>query len=313
MNLRLLTWNLDGLSEIPIYHRLEYICSLLLSVDPDVILFQEIVPAIVRILDQNMRRLGYYCVDLESVSASFPYFCRNYLKITLRSSFVTSNFVKFPQSQMYRGMNLLQVQFEQKNILILNTHLESCKESSEERKNQLHQCFEVLLNHSGPAILAGDLNLRDSEVKSKKEFPELKKQAFGSINQIVDCWEYVGSPPNSRFTWFMNSQPQIRARFDRVYYKDNQQAEVIQSFSLLGSELIESGASSDSSYVSDHCGIVVSFSFPSSPTVDSITRRHNIENTGEGFSRIKRKRENESANEAREVTRAECYDLTEEG
>jgi endonuclease/exonuclease/phosphatase family metal-dependent hydrolase len=318
MNLKLLTWNLDGLSEIPLSQRLEDICSLLLSVDPDVILFQEIIPAIVRILDQNMMRFGYYCIDLESISTSFPYFCRNYLKITLRSSFIESDFMKFPQSRMYRGMNMFQLQFEQKKILIINTHLESCKESTEERKNQLHQCFNLLLNHSsGPAILAGDLNLRDSEVKSKKEFPELKKQLIRNNYQIIDCWEHVGSPPHSRFTWFMNSQPQIRARFDRVYYKPNHDAEteVIRSFSLLGEELIESGATDGSCYISDHCGVVVSFSFQSSSRVDppSDEQFQNSERREEESLRTKRKRQNESTNETKnDQKEVECYDLTEE-
>jgi endonuclease/exonuclease/phosphatase family metal-dependent hydrolase len=270
MSLKIVSWNIDGLSEIPLNERLDVIFSLLISVDPDIILFQEVIPRVVRLLDQNLRRLGYFSPD--PASAHLPYFCRSYLKLIFQTSLISSSFVDFPQSQMSRGYNTILLQLESQNhLLILNTHLESCKESAHERKNQLQQCFRVLSTHAGPGILAGDLNLRDNEIKSKKEFPQLYQQRSSSSShsfshpQIIDCWEQAGSVPDSRFTWFLCTRPDIRARFDRVYYKDdNCNSETVESFDLLAKEFVQEGSISNSvPYLSDHCGVIVKFQLPS--------------------------------------------------
>ena len=51
-------------------------------------------------------------------------------------------------------------------VCLLNTHLESTKDFSDERVNQLNQVFnyisKVATNES--VLFAGDLNLRDNEV-----------------------------------------------------------------------------------------------------------------------------------------------------
>jgi endonuclease/exonuclease/phosphatase family metal-dependent hydrolase len=296
---KLVSWNIDGLSEIPLMERLDTIFSLLLSVDPDIILFQEVIPQVIDFLDQNLNRFGYFSTDIDSVSVQLPYFCRSYLKFQYQTSFLSSNFVEFPHSHMNRGYNTMILELEShSHLLILNTHLESCKESSFERKQQLQECFHILSQHNGPAILAGDLNLRDHEIKSKKEFPQLYLQnsssslitsssASNSTSvstshhcRIIDCWEQVGASPSSRFTWFFSIRPDIRARYDRIYYKDeNFTTETILSFDLLGKEIVQQGSiSSESPYLSDHCGLVVSLQLPDqlllSSTPTRIKRKH---------------------------------------
>lgn len=262
--LKVVSWNVDGLCDFsPLSNRLELIFSLLLSINPDLILFQEIIPDVIQELDHHLSLYGYFCLSFDNNMTRLPYFCRSYMKITLQSTFLRSSWMRFLSSHMGRGYEMIELNLNNHQLLILNTHLESCKESSEERKNQLKQCFEVLLNHPGPAILLGDLNLRDHEIKSKEQFPELyQHSSLGS--HISDCWECLGSPISTRFTWFMPSKPSIRARFDRGYFKQNTSFQKsLVSFDLLGQELILEGILDESSYISDHCGLIVTMQYNS--------------------------------------------------
>lgn len=55
------------------------------------------------------------------------------------------------------------------DVRLLNTHLESMKESSEIRKSQLQQCFTQLKEwNDGRTLIVfgGDLNIRDNEVST---------------------------------------------------------------------------------------------------------------------------------------------------
>lgn len=69
------------------------------------------------------------------------------------------------------------------NLLIVNTHLESLKENSHIRQEQLLQAFKLIYNHKGPAILGGDLNLRNVEVNWARK--QLSVEGRGDLN-IID-------------------------------------------------------------------------------------------------------------------------------
>ncbi|CAE8596190.1 unnamed protein product, partial [Polarella glacialis] len=68
------------------------------------------------------------------------------------------------------------------------------------------------------AMLGGDLNLRDEEVKAVQR--ELGDEAVG----IADVWGFCGSPEASRWTWDTGANTNIGAtyvcktRFDRVLF-----------------------------------------------------------------------------------------------
>lgn len=103
-------------------------------------------------------------------------------------------------------------------------------------------------------ILAGDLNLREDEVK----------KVGGLTNGIKDAWIEAGCEVNTKFTWDMklndnlvfrgNQKP--RCRFDRVYYKSDGTT-LLRKFDLIGKQRL----SSCDRFSSDHWGILCEFSF----------------------------------------------------
>ncbi|CAM9604760.1 unnamed protein product, partial [Ectocarpus fasciculatus] len=119
----------------------------------------------------------------------------------------------FPHSLMGRDLSTVRATFNGKPMLLMTSHLESEKQSSEERKSQFNQVLKQLLAfRGGHAIFAGDTNLREAEVKQEK----LAKEAG-------DMWQLCGADPERRFTWDMANNDnhvfgggfQPRARYDR--------------------------------------------------------------------------------------------------
>lgn len=72
--------------------------------------------------------------------------------------------IRFPIS-----LGNFQAKYGDLDLVLINSHLESCKEHVVERVNQMSQCFEVM--HKAPAyktvIFGGDMNARDKEVSKR--------------------------------------------------------------------------------------------------------------------------------------------------
>ena len=100
--------------------------------------------------------------------------------------------VDFVNSNMGRYMTKLNVTSNAKSFTFITSHLESLKDASKERKNQLKICFDTMLNEDKDkfVIFAGDLNIREQEIKE-----------LGIPNTIKDAWIENGSDYNKRFTW----------------------------------------------------------------------------------------------------------------
>jgi len=115
--------------------------------------------------------------------------------------------IAFPTTRMGRQLLAATVEFPQHGgpPLVLSTaHLESTKGEASERKKQLGISMRFLQqasrqqlgSHSGgAALLAGDLNLRDEEVKAVQR--DLQSEAAG----IIDAWSFCGSPADARWTF----------------------------------------------------------------------------------------------------------------
>lgn len=68
---------------------------------------------------------------------------------------------------MDRQLLSQEVTFHNQVFTIITTHLESLKENSLERKDQLQECFSKMLNkrENHCVIFGGDLNLREAELQ----------------------------------------------------------------------------------------------------------------------------------------------------
>ena len=129
------------------------------------------------------------------------------------------------------GRDILSIQLvtPSGNCLCLCSHLESCKESSQVRTDQLRQLFLCMIEFKGFVFIAGDLNIRDEEVKSAVANVNIHSK---SSNTIYDAWAMAGKSEQNKFTWWVPSKPSIRYRFDRIFYNSNKVS--LDCFALLG-------------------------------------------------------------------------------
>ncbi|KAI8909068.1 Endonuclease/exonuclease/phosphatase [Gorgonomyces haynaldii] len=160
-------------------------------------------------------------------------------------------YYRFDNTCMNRGLIVTKAVFgqQQRQIVFATSHLESEKQFSKERMQQLRWSFDKLHEHAGDCgwIFGGDMNLRtDDDVG---ELPE----------GVVDCWEAVGSPKEHEITWDTIQNTNLRApyklrmRLDRLYaYKATP-----LSFKTVGKEQISHGEGAE--FMSDHWGLLSEF------------------------------------------------------
>lgn len=221
-----------------------------------------------------------------------PYFCGILLQRG-RISPATLTRLPFPTTKMGRELLTTHVTLDGRHRLHLATaHLESQKDSAEERKRQLAIAVENLLEKSkssAPAVdlalFGGDLNLRDAEAKQVLPKPgsatssakgsrgnkttKAGSSCSGSPRKIHDCWELAGSCAEHKFTWDLQRCDNVkipgaapRCRFDRLYAVGG--GEKIKRFELVGTKRLESNRR----FPSDHFGILAEFVL-SQPTTAS--------------------------------------------
>uniref|UniRef100_A0A9J7XR72 Tyrosyl-DNA phosphodiesterase 2 n=1 Tax=Cyprinus carpio carpio TaxID=630221 RepID=A0A9J7XR72_CYPCA len=176
-----------------------------------------------------------------------------------RVQFLQSNIVKYPTTEMGRNLLIAHASFLGHPICIMTSHLESCKESSQERLNQLRRVWkwmkEAPQDHT--VIFGGDTNLRDWEVKKLGGLPD----------GISDVWEMLGKPEESRYTWdtSINDNKEIpnsiRLRFDRLFLRAAAEGAKLRpdSMTLIGLEKLKCDY-----FISDHWGILCTFIFGAS-------------------------------------------------
>ena len=137
---------------------------------------------------------------------------------------------------------------------LLNTHLESTQEHSEERVRQLEKCLDIMTRRPGDrtVIFGGDLNMRDKEVVKVGGLPP----------GVKDVWEDLGRREEVRYTWDLQRNSNLewagkwkpKCRFDRVYIRTSETSNVIaDQFGLVGLQKVEG----TQAFPSDHWGVRV--------------------------------------------------------
>ncbi|XP_042597347.1 tyrosyl-DNA phosphodiesterase 2 [Cyprinus carpio] len=251
-HLTLLSWNIDGLDPDNVFERAKGLLSHLGKYRADVVLLQELVPVSWEILKNIMK-------DYQFLQGSEDGYFTGILLRKDRVQFLQSNIVKYPTTEMGRNLLIAHASFLGHPICIMTSHLESCKESSQERLNQLRRVWkwmkEAPQDHT--VIFGGDTNLRDWEVKKLGGLPD----------GISDVWEMLGKPEESRYTWdtSINDNKEIpnsiRLRFDRLFLRAAAEGAKLRpdSMTLIGLEKLKCDY-----FISDHWGILCTFIFGAS-------------------------------------------------
>lgn len=251
-NLRLLTWNMDGLDGRDLKARTRAVCRLIRTRRPHVVFLQEVVP---QTLDLMKSDLGAdYSIHIPSI-LTFAYFTailvtKKSPKVCLDGEPVTFD---FPNSTMGRQLLQLFIKVCDIPIGLFTSHMESLRDNSRHRVEQLKQTLEFIEEQNSlfqrTCIFGGDLNLRDEEVTE-----------VGLPPAVGDVWEVCGRREEHRYTWDITENNNLvwrfpnkpRLRFDRLYLSPTDGKHVRASlFELVGKERI----AGCNRFPSDHWGL----------------------------------------------------------
>ncbi|KAL3891598.1 hypothetical protein ACJMK2_003854 [Sinanodonta woodiana] len=251
--IRIMSWNIDGLNIEDIKVRVLGVIDTINREEPHVVLLQEVVIPAQKIIEEK-------CPLYELVPAADEGY---YTAVLLRWDVTTlENFRVLPFYTSRMSRNLLHVKCTVKGIKfdILTSHLESMRESSEERKKQLRFAFDhvKLVDIDRTVIFGGDLNLRNYELSQIGGLPE----------DVDDIWEVTGAQPETEFTWDVQHNDNLewskhsfgnkpRLRFDRIYIRHCKPKATVKPvhFELVGQERMRSCRK----FPSDHWGLLSHF------------------------------------------------------
>ncbi len=239
--MNLVSWNLNGLEDENLDMRTEAaMFNILLGAPiekamqpnfkpntPDIVVLQEVVSRTFHAhLKPHFQAAGFTLFPQAPGERSY------FETIAVRHPILKSSYETFEYTQQGRGLSTLSIE----GLTLLTAHLESEKAGASMRLDQAKNILQIMNNHKGAIIFAGDTNLRESEWESLE------------ANNVKDAWETTGSNKKYKTTW---QKHPYKARYDRVWH----QGITIKQFETIGQEkvaLIEQTPS-------DHFGIRVNF------------------------------------------------------
>ncbi|XP_052249406.1 tyrosyl-DNA phosphodiesterase 2-like isoform X2 [Dreissena polymorpha] len=247
--IRVLSWNIDGLDKDSLRSRTQAVCETIKREDPHVVFLQEVVVETQEII-QELCPLYHMIPGNEEA-----YFAAILVKIG-DVQVEETKILPFPNTVMLRNLISLKCIVKGEKFVMMTSHLESTKEYSKERQEQLKQCFKYIgaRDKGYTVIFGGDLNLRDNEIDAIGGLPE----------NIYDIWEITGKRPEAKFTWDLMRNDNLRmpnrfkprCRFDRLYIRHSEQKEVkAEYFELCGLERLRNVQR----FCSDHWGLLAHF------------------------------------------------------
>jgi len=206
--------------------------------EPDVILFQEVIFESIDLIKNTLKKYGYNYFTDDSYNQ-----LRLYGELIV-SKFPIKNptFIFYQNTIMGRGINTVENNYKNKNILLLTTHLESLPKYKFARQKQLNYIYNLIRNQDNihNVILTGDMNMLDNE-----QYPDW---------DLIDVWEKIGNIHN-KYTYYGNRfwGNEYKNRYDRILYKG-------ENISCTNIELVGDAKMVNSDiYPSDHNGIIASF------------------------------------------------------
>uniref|UniRef100_A0A8C7E3H9 Tyrosyl-DNA phosphodiesterase 2 n=1 Tax=Naja naja TaxID=35670 RepID=A0A8C7E3H9_NAJNA len=243
----LITWNIDGLDSNNLQERARGVCSYLALYSPDVVFLQEVIPVYLSYLQK--RAVSYTIIP----GNTDGYFTAIMVKKS-RVKVLKHEITIFPTTCMMRNLLAVYVTISGNDLCLMTSHLESTKDHSKERLQQLKLVLAKMAEvpESSSVIFGGDTNLRDKEVAKIGGLP----------NNILDIWEFLGKPEHSRYTWDtsqnsnLNARYKCKSRFDRLFFRGATAGGQIipQNLDLIGLEKLDCGR-----FPSDHWGLFCNF------------------------------------------------------
>lgn len=239
---QVVSWNIDGLDETgtqDFLARTAAVASEILAARPAVVFLQEVIDPGIKMLRLALDGRYTFVVPDPKI---YPYYVVILVSVTQLVRVKRSQTLNFRGSQMGRQLLVVEAELHGgKTAAFLTSHLESTKDQGTERKAQFLQACEVLNGRKEDLVVfAGDLNLRDVEVKAVlPKFPHIR-----------DVWEHLGSNKTHQYTWDCKTNNNCgltgpRCRFDRMYFKSTAMAP--SAFGLLGTQRLPHGR-----FPSDH-------------------------------------------------------------
>ena len=249
------SYNVDGLST-DIDHsreRCSAVSRLIIDKNPDLIFLQEVTAETINHYTKLFGTQGYNLVSPKDEGTAF-YFTVAFSK--LNGLCKRLDFRDSAQSRMGRDILSYEIIINNRRTQFLSSHLESLADGGEVRKAQLEFMLELIDGFAGPAVVAGDLNIRQKEADSLMTLFKKKAKVNQKEFKIFDCWESMGKDPDFKTTWVHPdpSLKHIQARYDRIYC--NGKFIKTTEFSLIGKEVMPPPVSTTPS---DHFGMIVRF------------------------------------------------------
>ena len=217
--LRILTWNVDGLNETQLGERTERLClEILVGGDlaraaagaalppmPHVIALQEVVRVSHRaVLGPHLSAAGY------ALWPGAPLDREHYELLAVRAPWTIERCERrpFADSPLARAGTIATLRHagSDDTVTVITAHLESLRNGSGPRLAQSREIAGWMLDAGGPALFAGDTNLREAE------WQELE----GELG-VRDVFLELGSPSAARVTWRPENDRRAGFRFDRVW------------------------------------------------------------------------------------------------
>ncbi|KPM07486.1 tyrosyl-DNA phosphodiesterase 2-like protein [Sarcoptes scabiei] len=255
---RHVTYNIDGLCEKNLTLRIKAICEILIREKVTIAFLQEVRSNSEEIIRENLEP-SYEIFS--GYNSSADYYTLTLIAKKPYIRVIQSEVINFKQTQMGRNILLVELRIDDAKLLLINTHLESTKESKSIRMQQLVKLFQILQKKDLKElsiIVAGDLNLRDKEVLD---------EIGGLPSGVVDAWIATGKRPEVQYTWDMrrndnekfyekNTNFKPRMRFDRVFFRPSQPTKIdLIHFGLIGLERLKP----HTCFPSDHWGVITSY------------------------------------------------------
>jgi endonuclease/exonuclease/phosphatase family metal-dependent hydrolase len=268
--LSFLTYNIDGLNPVNLNYRTNTVLALIVSANADIVQLQEVVPETAPIIIKALINNGYSNFgESNAYEGSCHYFTLTFAKVRKFSSCAIRRIPYTGSASSQQGRDSLQLSLVYMGVpwLFVNCHLESCgvafkSAGSAIRQAQLTHGLRLVTEHTtrGPAVLAGDLNIRDPEASAVRKL-------FGS--DISDASEVCMIDKKKSATWYMPAPSTYSARYDRVYYNSTPGL-VAKTFQIIGGDDIYEDLPDGNGFngealpyrtPSDHRGLVVEFQF----------------------------------------------------
>uniref|UniRef100_A0A0K0FYJ1 5'-tyrosyl-DNA phosphodiesterase (inferred by orthology to a C. elegans protein) n=1 Tax=Strongyloides venezuelensis TaxID=75913 RepID=A0A0K0FYJ1_STRVS len=247
----LISWNVNGLHKVHSNVRMKAIIKKIDEKKPEIIFLQELSPSMAGVVDKYLAPIYNVLYERDEYTMYDNYFTA--ICVVKSIKVLGKDFLPFKNSKMNRGCHLVKIDLLSKKVALMNTHLESGKESSSVRIAQMEWCvkkMEELKIRGYDVIFGGDLNIR-------------KEEATKAVAEKLDCFVKSGRPSKYNYTWrgeevFSKKSNRSfipKARFDRLYHDGDFLH--LSDYEHIGFEWLKN----QDCALSDHLGVFTNFQF----------------------------------------------------